>query len=440
MRIIDLILMGLRNLMRRKARTILTVIGVMIGTLSIVIMVSIGIGMDQSFKESIMENGSMTIINVSASSYEVDDDGNWSRKDQKLDDEVVKQLRAIEHVKGVTPILYCWDAQFYSGKYYSWPNLMIMDMDCYETFGYPPLEDGTYPNKEKGKNTFFFGPESVDSFYYWSGRNTLTKTIDINKDKIEMRFSGYETNARKKEFSYVIPNKQKIQRSESGYSESDYYIFVDIDTYREIFTRYAKTLKIADRKTAMKRLEEYENIRINVDNMDNVTAVQDAITALGYNSDSDMEYIEPLQETARMIELVLAAIGGVALLVSAINIANTMIMAIYERTREIGIMKVLGCKVSDVRKLFLFESGMIGLIGGIVGIGLSYLCSWAMNKYGADVLGSFIGTGSGGVSVIPFWLPFVAALFSFGIGVVFGFIPALRATRISAIEAMKTAE
>ena len=124
--------------------------------------------------------------------------------------------------------------------------------------------------------------------------------------------------------------------------------------------------------------------------------------------------------------------------------ANTMIMSIYERTREIGIMKVLGCKVGDVKKLFLFEAGLMGFIGGTIGVGLSYIVSWLMNKYGGDIFSGLMGggyyggtTSSSAMSIIPFWLPFFAAGFGILVGLISGFFPALRATRISAIEAMK---
>ena len=154
-------------------------------------------------------------------------------------------------------------------------------------------------------------------------------------------------------------------------------------------------------------------------------------------------YMEPMQETANMLQMVLGAIGGVAMLVSAINIANTMIMAIYERTKEIGIMKVLGCQVRDVKKLFLFEAGMIGLMGGLVGILVSYVASWAINKFGQplfeSLMSGMMGAGTESkFSQIPFWLPFLAAGFSIVVGVISGYFPAKRATKISAIEAMKT--
>jgi len=445
MRIFDLIRMGLRNLFRRKARTLLTIVGVIIGTVSIVVMISVGIGMNESFETSVMQNGGMTMIQVSADSWSEDENGEWKQTVQNLDEESLALLSGIEHVKCVTPILNNWSMQLYSGKYSCWAQFMIMDMDCYEDFGYPALEDGTYPNKEMARDAIFVGGQAMqyNQFQYWDGRRSKTKDVDLLRDKLEIKFSDYVPNARKKEFSAKIDNVYMIQASESGYSQADYCVFVDIDVYKEWYKKYANTLKITDRKKALASLEKFETITINVDNMNYVTDVQDAIEQIGYKSMSDMQYIEPMKETAEMMELVLGAIGAVAMLVSAINIANTMIMSIYERTKEIGIMKVLGCKVGDVRKLFLFEAGIIGLIGGIVGILLSYIVSWLLNTYGGQIFQSLM-SGSMGVaegssfSVIPFWLPIFAALFGMLVGVLSGFFPALRATKISAIEAMKS--
>lgn len=444
MRIFDLIRMGLRNLTRRKARTLLTIIGVIIGTVSIVVMISVGIGMNENFEASVLENGSMTRIDVSADSWDMDENGEFTNTKQSLNDEVVESLKAIEHVKSVTPIMNNWSMQLSCGKYTNWTSFLIMDMDCYEDFGYPALEDGTYPNKETSKDAIFVGPNAIyGEFYYWDGMREKTKTVDLQKDKLDIKFQEYEINPRKKEFSARLQNVKMIQGTEQGYSESDYFCFIDIDQYKEWYTKYANTLKIDDRKKAMASLEKYDTIRINVDNMNYVTEVQEAITALGYKSISDMQYIQPMKDTAEMLELVLGAIGAIAMLVSAINIANTMIMSIYERTKEIGIMKVLGCKVGDVRKLFLFESGIIGLIGGVVGIGLSYIASWVLNTYGGQIfeslMSSSVGVAEGSnFSVIPFWLPFFAAGFGVAVGLVSGFFPALRATKISAIEAMRS--
>lgn len=433
--------MAFRNLARRKARTALTIVGVIIGTISITVMISIGIGMNKSFEESILENGSMTTINVSSDAWEEDENGNWTSTKQKLTDDTLEMLKGIEHVKCATPLIWGY-TQVSSGKYSNWLSIRVMDMNCYQEFGYPALENGEYPNEETIKNGIFVGRDALSEFSYWTGNTYKAKDVDFYNEKIELTFTDYGVNEDKKGFSYVLTEKYAIGGNEDGgWSEADYTAFMDINLYREMYRKYARTLKSEDRKRALQSLESYENIVINVDNMNNVTDVQEVISELGLKSESNMQYIKPMQETANMLELVLGAIGGVAMLVSAINIANTMIMSIYERTKEIGIMKVLGCKVSDVKKLFLLEAGLIGFIGGVIGVGLSYIVSWAFNKFGGNIFASLMEgqvTENSAVSVIPIWLPFFAAGFGILVGLISGFIPALRATRISAIEAMKS--
>lgn len=443
MRISDLIKMGLRNLSRRKARTALTVLGVIIGTISIVAMVSIGIGMNQSFEKQFMENGSMTVIRIEQYGSIYDADGNWvGSKEQVLNDSLVEQLQGVEHIKAIAPVIEA-SARLYSGKYQSYVQIRAIGNDAFAEFGYPELEIGSYPTDEHNQ-TIVFAARNLKNFYNPSSRNYESKEIDLSKDKVTFKFNPwqYNRNERKKEFELKITDYALMPESDNW--EYNYYMLIDIEYYKEIYTQYANTLKLEDRKKAMAELTNYNYVLVNVDNIKNVTKVQEDIKALGYASYSDMQYLEPLQETSKMMQMVLGAIGALAMMVSAINIANTMVMSIYERTKEIGIMKVLGCLVKDVKKLFLFESAMIGLIGGIIGIALSYVASWAINKYGGPLFASIMQSsgvydvGDAKFSVIPFWLPFLAAGFGMMVGVLAGYFPARRATKISAIEAMKT--
>ncbi|HAG56504.1 MAG TPA: ABC transporter permease, partial [Ruminococcaceae bacterium] len=120
-----------------------------------------------------------------------------------------------------------------------------------------------------------------------------------------------------------------------------------------------------------------------------------------------------------------------------------MIMSIYERTREIGIMKVLGCVVGDIRTVFLMEAGLIGFGGGVIGVILSFAISLVLNMLGGGGLGGMMGgyyydeSGAGQISVIPIWLVGLALVFSTLIGLISGFSPANRAVKISALEAIK---
>ncbi len=443
MKISDLIKMGLRNLGRRKARTALTVIGVVIGTISIMLMVAIGQGLNYNFEQQIMENGSMTIITIYTNSWAPDSDGNYQQYTQKLDDGLVKQIKEIDHVRAVSPVIEK-SLQLMCGKYYTLGQMKIMDCSTWEDFGFPELEAGTYPTPENNE-VIVYGFDSLNNFYYYQGRIRKTKEIDLTRDRISFKFDDYyEENqgSGKKQFNYVIRNYGKIAPCDDW--QYSYYCYMDLEFYKKLYKEYAYTLGAANRKKALKALEEYQSIQINVDSMKNVTKVQEEIEALGYRTESDMQYIQPMLDTSAMLQKVFLAIGAVAFVVAAINIANTMIMSIYERTKEIGIMKVLGCYIRDIKKLFLFEAGIIGFIGGLMGVGLSYLLAHLLNKYGGKFLGSLTsligGSAQEGAAycMIPFWLPFVALVVAVMVGVFSGYIPARRATKISAIEAMKS--
>ena len=444
MKISDLIKMGLRNLARRKARTALTIIGVVIGTISIMVMVSIGLGVNQSYQSSVMELGSLTTITVSRYADIYDDEGNWTDwKEQTLNDDLVNQIREIEHVRAVSPII-SMGTQLKSGKFEAWVQLYAMDSGTFEDFDFPPLVEGEYPTPENN-HIIIFGSESLKNFYNPYSRYGEQAEIQIGKDKITFQFNPWEfqMNEKKKPFTLPITNNYALLDYTNNW-EYDYNIYMDKTYFTQIYMKYCNTLTLESRKNALKKLTEYETIKINVDNIKNVSDVQDQIKKMGFQTSSLQMYLEPMQETADMLQMVLGSVGAVAMLVSAISIANTMVMSIYERTKEIGIMKVLGCIVKDIKKLFLFEAAMIGLIGGIIGVGLSYIGSWAINKYGSPLFESILGGNymlnmeTAKFSVIPFWLPFLAAGFAMLVGILSGYYPARRATKISAIEAMKT--
>ena len=121
-------------------------------------------------------------------------------------------------------------------------------------------------------------------------------------------------------------------------------------------------------------------------------------------------------------------------------------MSIYERIKEIGIMKVIGANVSDIKKMFLTEAAFIGLFGGALGIGVSYIASSIINylskKGNPDEMGGMMGglpmMGEGKISIIPVWLVLVALLFATVVGIVSGYYPARKATKLSPLEAIRT--
>ena len=193
----------------------------------------------------------------------------------------------------------------------------------------------------------------------------------------------------------------------------------------------------------------YQEVYVKVDEVDNVSDVESWIKDQGYETYSMTQIREDMQAQVAKSQMILGGTAAVALLVAALNIANTMTMAIYERTKEIGVMKVLGCELNNIRTMFLFEAGAIGLLGGIVGVVFSYLLSFILNNVSSlmmggdgmssgllDAFGS-LGASGGQISIIPLWLVLAALAFSTLVGLVSGVVPANRAVKISALEAIR---
>lgn len=189
----------------------------------------------------------------------------------------------------------------------------------------------------------------------------------------------------------------------------------------------------------------YGAVLVKVTDISQVEGVETAIKALGYNTESMESIRKPMEKEAHQKQMMLGGLGAISLLVAALGITNTMIMSISERTREIGIMKALGCRVRDIRALFLSEAGAIGLIGGLMGCIISFLTSVVINfvSLGTPSLANLWsavvgGTGINRVSVIPAWLLLFAIVFSIFIGLGSGYYPANKAVQIPALEAIKS--
>lgn len=430
---IDLIYMGIKNLWRRKLRTFLTVLGVVIGATSIIVMLSIGFGLTQSFEDQISQWGSLTTINVYPkwSDPSMPSTGNTQ---VYLNDEAVTSFKAIPHVVAVNPIIETYGTVI-DGKYITNIPIRGIDPSIMEDFEFE-VADGRLLN-ESDEMTAVFGGQVAMSFYNPKATVWREPKVDLMKDKLVITLNP--------NYGWSDPNQETINYksykikvagilTEDNY-EYSYAVYMPMADVKKMIKEKEKAENL--KPSPNKSKDDYQNITVKVDDMDNVKDVQDQIKSLGYEAYSLNDQLESMKQTARSIQLALGGIGAISLLVAAIGITNTMVMSIYERTKEIGIMKVIGASINDIKKLFLFESAMIGLFGGILGIGLSYLLSFLINKFGAN-FGNFMGTGMGTkISIIPVWLVFASLAFSALIGVISGYYPARRAMNLSAIEAIR---
>jgi putative ABC transport system permease protein len=216
--------------------------------------------------------------------------------------------------------------------------------------------------------------------------------------------------------------------------QSDYAVYMGLDQIQDL-----NTWLTGHRPT---RRDGYSEVLVKVDDRDTVLGVQNAIREIGFESFSSQTILQGLNQVFILIQAVLGGVGGVALVVAAVGIANTMTMAIYERTREIGIMKALGATNRDVLQIFLAEAGAIGFLGGFLGVSLGYLAGVVIDFLVRNLVLARQGPPPEGgfphIVVTPAWLMAFALVFSAIIGLLSGVYPALRAASMKPLRALRT--
>jgi putative ABC transport system permease protein len=167
-----------------------------------------------------------------------------------------------------------------------------------------------------------------------------------------------------------------------------------------------------------------------------VIQVEDAIKKLGFSTFSLLDASRSLRLIFTVFDLFLGLFGSLALTVASLGIINTLVMAILERRREIGVLKALGATDGDVRSLFFAEAGAMGLVGGILGVTLGWLIGLALT-FGTNIYLRRQDLPGVRISYVPWWLALSAILFAIGVSLLAGLYPAGRAARLNPVEALR---
>ncbi len=437
----DILSMAARNLLRRKSRTFLTMLGVLIGTTSIVVMVSLGIGLQEAQKAMYAQWGSMNEITVNQSYRGYLPEGEDAQTQAvALNDEAIQAFREMEGVTAVVPMVQISADNATCGKLQGWLQVYGIDPASMETL-HMEVQTGRLL-EATDHNALVIGGMLGDSFYDPNGNGdgfsgeesweeyqnrVYEKSLGMLHQKITAEFRNSETEKSKKLTFQVVGILPKDDNSNS------YNAYAPLDVMQKI---QKMMLTSADKK--QKNRDMYNQITIQTSDVSYTKSICQTLRDQGYNVYSIAESLEGVEDSMLVFQLALGGIGAITLLVAAIGIINTMVMSIYERTKEIAIMKVIGATFTDIRLLFLAEAGMIGFFGGVLGLGFSYTLSFIINQLSGDYMGNYMGTGEAlHISLIPWWLALFAIAFSIMIGLLAGVYPANRAVKLSPIEAMR---
>ena len=441
MNIPDTFSIAFTNLWRRKLRTVLTALGMAVGTISIVVMISVGIGFQQSFEEQLKNFGSLNQVQV----YPGWDSA--TGRQNEFTDKLIRQIEAMEHVEAVLPLIQ-QGGSLKSGRNRGWVQLYGVDFALAETFGFMPTEGGL-PEGRNSRNSIkvvltadvgynMEPPRRGLGYTEWVPYEEREPNVDLLEDKISFSFDwgAFESGSYYEEGRSPgkIYNLEVCGVLNNIGVSANYWgaAFVDLETL-ETLCKENKDYVYYDPKHSM-----IQNLQLMVDHMDNVSAVVEDIRALGLEGWGNGEWISQQQASVTMIQNVLGIIGAVAMVVAALFIMTVMLMSVLERTREIGVFKVLGCSMGNILRLFLVEAICISLLGGALGLGLSYGISFFINHLAQLFAGSTIMWFAESYnSVIPPWLALAGVSFSALVALVSGIYPAFRAMRLSALEAIR---
>ena len=420
----DLIRIVLANLSRMKLRASLTAVGVLVGTTAIVTMVSLGVGMQQGISAQMMATfGSVTAIEVSPTAFgESGPFAPSAAEKTPLTPDLVEEIADIDGVDRVLPRVSFPAKLTLDGKE---TDVNITGFDVEDPFDLK-LEGGDWPANNRAKSLVAAAkvgdrlaqaePVSKDSVVVLGERAKLTMTRQTDFGEEEKKFRARTVGQLKSRSPYEDYNT----------------IYMPLGTASKLFEWQSG-------QTNRLKREGYDGLRVLTTKVEDIPRVESILQDLGVGTFTAKALLDGLNSFFMVLQAILGAIGAVALIVASIGIINTMIMSIYERTREIGIMKAVGASNTDVMKIFLAEAGTIGILGGAAGV----VFGWLTAKVLGLITGFYMSQAGAGADaqilsfVVPWWLAAFAMGFAAVIGVAAGIYPALRASRLNPLDALR---
>jgi ABC-type lipoprotein export system ATPase subunit/ABC-type lipoprotein release transport system permease subunit len=410
---------AVRNLGRRPVRNILTAGGVLIGIITLVAMVSFGVGVQREVQRNFETIGLENLF-VLPQFEESDGFDPFARPEPSvpLTPDLAAQIATMPDVVGVTPALSLppgMDIELtLDGD--SLPVQIVSGAPANFRFG-PP-----------GRSTILAGS---DSGFQESGAVLVAGLAD----RLLADGQTYEDLiGRQVVLTLTLPRGESADFTTKIAGVQDGFATRSLDVGLE--ERVAMRAWWFDDPGFLER-DGYDQLIVQTTNLAAVPAVTVAIEELELNVQSLEAILDVANQVLALLQALLGSVGALALLVAALGVANTMMMAIYERTREIGVLKALGASAGEIRRLFTIEAGMIGLIGGflglIVGALLGQLVDWIAHRY---LINEGV-TGVGSLSIVPWWLAIGALIFATLIGVIAGLYPAARAARLDPVTALR---
>ena len=393
-------------LLSNKARSGLTILGIVIGIGSVIAMISVGQGSTTSIESSIQSLGS-NLLMISPSfqrgvGTQISAGRGSARTLKQEDADAIQQ--EITLVKALASEL--------SGRYQitakgtNTNTSVVGTTAAYPAVRNVEIAEGSFISEQNVRSlskVVVLGPTTKDDLFGEDATGVVGKTIKINKIQ----------------FKVIGITKEK---GGSGMSNQDDMIFIPLSTAQRFLagSNYLSTIyvEVIDQESMTAAQEQITSLLLSRHNISNPELADFSIM-------NQADIVASVSSISDTLTILLGAIAGISLIVGGIGIMNMMLTTVTERTREIGLRKAIGAKKKDISMQFLTESVMLTFIGGILGIFLGWLLSYAVAYFGSMT------------TEVTSWSVFLAVGVSAAIGIIFGYYPARRAAGLNPIEALR---
>lgn len=400
MKIGDIGVLSTRMFKTNLSRTMLTILGMGVGTGAVVALVGLGFGLQSIILDKIVLGDSLLSLNVS----------NPASKIVVLDPRTVESFAALDAVKDVSGVVTFPTLVTYQGLTGN-ANIQGLSPSYFLYTGTEAVAGDLFTAEDAAddRNAVVISSAMLKLFGVEEPEEVIGKTISF---RVFVPNEGSDQST-----EVTLPKQYKIKgvTSDAG----NLAAAITLDEFQSNF-----------------KIPFYDRVQVRVIDSKSLTEVQDAIIAKGFTVTALSKTVEQANKIFQGIQVVLAVFGGIALTVSAIGMFNTMTVTLLERTAEIGVMRTIGASAQDIVILFVAEAIIVGTLGGIVGILIGVgiggffngLLSLAASKFGGE-----------SVSIFKFPIPFLLfiASFSGGVGFLTGLFPARRAAKINPLDAIR---
>jgi len=454
----DLLELAVRNLRQSKLRNGLTTVGISVGVASLVAMLSLGVGLQQMASRRLAGSGLFDTVFVTSRQdfrgFDREDDAKAPHPEQApvLDEPARVKITHLANVTEVEPEIRVM-GEVVSGGETHFGFVTGLPMSARENEAFDNL---------KGK--FFSGNDADEAILLTDFAKELNpkNPSELIGQDITLRYgerqalpqessdrpqiTGGGNNASSvgstDDFGFSVVRKlQKLRVV--GLIDAEPYggmrtvsrgrIFLPVGTTERLnmaqFTDMRSSLRGATGKS-------YMTLTVRVKDPGKVAAVQDAVNQMGFRTFSVLDATKSLRRFFTVLDLFLGIFGSLALAVATLAIINTLVMAVLERRREIGVMKAIGASDQDVKKLFFTEAGAMGFFGGVLGILLGFAIGKAIN-FGTGIYLHRHQLPAEAVWSMPTWLVGAAIAFSIVVSLLAGLYPASRAARLDPVQTLK---